>query len=252
MGTLSLSEREVSNLFGLLQAAAGEPGLALPWPFLERLKDLIGCDVLEFCGIDTMKGVHYLVQSLEGGDHEESPDEEPADPGDPFWRHFWDSRPCCYPDTSGDFVTVTMLSDFYSAPQWHDNGMYVDHFGRYGIEHEIMVCLPDGAGRSLRLIGFRGAGPDFGERERLLLTLLRPHVAEAYRAAARRRAGQVALTPRQREILGLVRMGHTNRQIARQMRLSEGTVRTHLNHIFGRLEVTSRTAAVTRAEALLV
>jgi hypothetical protein len=35
--------------------------------------------------------------------------------------------------------------------------------------------------------------------------------------------------------------------VARRMGLSEGTVRTHLNHIYERLGVTSRTAAVSRA-----
>ena len=37
-----------------------------------------------------------------------------------------------------------------------------------------------------------------------------------------------------------------NAQIARRMQLSEGTVRTHLNHIYERLGVISRTAAVAR------
>ncbi|MGA2519190.1 MAG: LuxR C-terminal-related transcriptional regulator [Acidimicrobiales bacterium] len=36
-------------------------------------------------------------------------------------------------------------------------------------------------------------------------------------------------------------------QIARQLRLSEGTVRTHLENIYSRLEVSNRTAAVVRA-----
>jgi DNA-binding NarL/FixJ family response regulator len=47
--------------------------------------------------------------------------------------------------------------------------------------------------------------------------------------------------------MGLVAAGHTNTQIARRLGLSEGTVRTHLVNIYGRLQVSSRTAAVTRA-----
>jgi DNA-binding NarL/FixJ family response regulator len=53
--------------------------------------------------------------------------------------------------------------------------------------------------------------------------------------------------PRQRELLNLVAAGHTNTQIARRLGLSQATVRTHLEHIYGRLDVSSRTAAVTRA-----
>ena len=41
--------------------------------------------------------------------------------------------------------------------------------------------------------------------------------------------------------------GHTNTQIARRLGVTEGTVRTHLENIYERLDVSSRTAAVTRA-----
>jgi DNA-binding NarL/FixJ family response regulator len=48
-------------------------------------------------------------------------------------------------------------------------------------------------------------------------------------------------------VLHLVAAGHTNTQIARRLGLSEGTVRTHLENIYERLQVSSRTAAVIRA-----
>jgi hypothetical protein len=47
-----------------------------------------------------------------------------------------------------------------------------------------MLCLPGGPGRTMRLILFRGPGPDFSERDRALLTLLRPHRARCWRGAA--------------------------------------------------------------------
>ena len=55
------------------------------------------------------------------------------------------------------------------------------------------------------------------------------------------------LTPRQKDLLRLVAAGHTNTQIARRLGISEGTVRTHLENIYQRLQVSSRAAAVTRA-----
>ena len=55
------------------------------------------------------------------------------------------------------------------------------------------------------------------------------------------------LTPRHQELLRLVAAGHTNAQIARRLGISERTVRTHLENIYRRLDVSSRTAAVTRA-----
>ena len=45
----------------------------------------------------------------------------------------------------------------------------------------------------------------------------------------------------------LVAAGHTSDQIARRLGISVGTVRKHLETIFMRLGVSSRTAAVTRA-----
>jgi len=53
--------------------------------------------------------------------------------------------------------------------------------------------------------------------------------------------------PRQRELLQLVAAGHTNAQIARRLGISGGTARTDLENIYERLQVSSRTAAVTRA-----
>jgi DNA-binding CsgD family transcriptional regulator len=55
------------------------------------------------------------------------------------------------------------------------------------------------------------------------------------------------LTPRQWQLLDLLAAGHTNAQIARRLGVSEGTVRTHLENIYRRLNVTNRTAAVMRA-----
>jgi DNA-binding NarL/FixJ family response regulator len=99
----------------------------------------------------------------------------------------------------------------------------------------------------MRLYFRRGPGTDFSERDRALLTLLRPHLHQAYLDAERRRHPVPRLTPRQKDLLRLLAAGHTNAQIARRLGISEGTVRTHLENIYGRLNVSSRTAAVTRA-----
>jgi len=99
----------------------------------------------------------------------------------------------------------------------------------------------------VRLVLYREPGPDFSERDRALLTLLRPHLHQAYLDAERRCHPVPQLTPRQWELLRLLAAGHTNTQIARRLGISEGTVRTHLVNIYTRLNVSSRIAAVTRA-----
>lgn len=56
-----------------------------------------------------------------------------------------------------------------------------------------------------------------------------------------------SLTVREIEVLSRVAQGASNREIGRQLHISEATVKTHLLHIFSKLEVTDRTAAVTTA-----
>ncbi|GGS75068.1 DNA-binding response regulator [Streptomyces tanashiensis] len=56
-----------------------------------------------------------------------------------------------------------------------------------------------------------------------------------------------ALTSREVEVLELIARGHDNRRIARELVLSEKTVRNHITHVFEKLQVTSRAEAVARA-----
>jgi DNA-binding NarL/FixJ family response regulator len=55
------------------------------------------------------------------------------------------------------------------------------------------------------------------------------------------------MSPRELEVLGLVAEGRPNKAIARALSISESTVKTHLGHIFTKLGVDDRTAAVTEA-----
>jgi DNA-binding NarL/FixJ family response regulator len=55
------------------------------------------------------------------------------------------------------------------------------------------------------------------------------------------------LTERQREVLRLVTLGHSNRKIAEELMISPATVENHLHTIFGKLGVRSRTEAAVVA-----
>lgn len=56
-----------------------------------------------------------------------------------------------------------------------------------------------------------------------------------------------ALSPRETEILQRLATGATNRQLAKALFISEATVKTHLVHIYDKLGVDNRTAAIDRA-----
>jgi DNA-binding NarL/FixJ family response regulator len=60
----------------------------------------------------------------------------------------------------------------------------------------------------------------------------------------------VSLSAREKEVLALVSQGLSNPAIAKELFLSEATVKTHLLHAFEKLEVSDRTRAVTKAMEL--
>jgi LuxR family maltose regulon positive regulatory protein len=61
---------------------------------------------------------------------------------------------------------------------------------------------------------------------------------------------ELGLTDRELELLRRLAAGRTNRELARELFVSENTVKTHLKHIFAKLDVSTRTAAVERARTL--
>ncbi|MFI1675699.1 response regulator transcription factor [Streptomyces sp. NPDC020607] len=75
-----------------------------------------------------------------------------------------------------------------------------------------------------------------------------PRVTELLRGAGTAANPEVLpqLTAREREILGHVARGKANHRIARQLGLSEKTVRNHVSHILDKMRVTSRAEAVAR------
>lgn len=76
-------------------------------------------------------------------------------------------------------------------------------------------------------------------------------VLAAYRSAAPPRPGRdadlEALTSREREVLARIGQGKTNTEIAAGLVVSEGTVKTHINHVFTKLRLRDRAAAVVFA-----
>jgi DNA-binding CsgD family transcriptional regulator len=254
MGTpVRASDRDLRALAAIVSQDRPDlpDGEGLPPSLLADLMGQIRCDALSFDGWDTGRQTCWFSQEIPSGDAAIGySDLDPV-----YWEHYWESQPDSYPARTGDLRSVITNSDFYSTRQWHSTGMYTDYCRPLGLGHCLMLCLPGalpptaGPGRHVRMYFSRGPGPDFSERDRAVLTLLGPHLDQAYRDAQRRRHPVPRLTPRQTDLMRLVAAGHTNTQIARRLGISEGTVRTHLENIYERLQVSSRAAAVTRALA---
>jgi DNA-binding NarL/FixJ family response regulator len=79
-------------------------------------------------------------------------------------------------------------------------------------------------------------------------TVLAPLVAAKLLGRSKMPASQ-ELTPRELEVLALVADGKTNSEVGQALFIGEATVKTHLLHVFAKLEVDDRTAAVTTAIA---
>ena len=106
---------------------------------------------------------------------------------------------------------------------------------------EALVLLPDGTHLQASHLGAGG----LGETMLVLRQVQRPA------DGAQRRLSDASLTPRETEVLSWLSKGKTNRDIGDILGMSPRTVNKHLEHIFEKLGVETRTAAAAIASALL-
>jgi DNA-binding NarL/FixJ family response regulator len=93
--------------------------------------------------------------------------------------------------------------------------------------------------RAVRVVAEGGAWLDPAVTGRVLATY---RIAPA--KPSRQDATLETLTIREREVLALIGRGRTNTEIARELFVGEGTVKTHVNHVFAKLSLRDRAAAV--------
>jgi len=128
--------------------------------------------------------------------------------------------------------------------------LYNDYYRVIGIDH--VMAVPIHVDRST-LVSFvlNRSGCGFSDRDRERLDSMRPVLGALYRLS---RPGWLPgpleaapLTPREKDVLRWVAAGKTDRDVAAILGLSLRTVHKHLQHIYEKLGVETRTAAVMRA-----
>jgi DNA-binding CsgD family transcriptional regulator len=217
----------------------------LPWSVLRDLLELVPCDRAAFVSYDAHTHIGVEEQQVEAV---ERLDDFPASQLEEllacFWANFW-TWPASHPERTGDWQTIIRDADFSMTRRARETS--ADFHRLIESRHALVVPLSPCGPLTNRIMLWRDDGPDFSDREVVLLNLLRPHLSEMRDAGFRRRKRHVELTARQRELLRMVAGGQTNRQIARHLNISEGTVRKHLENIFVRLGASNRMSAVERA-----
>jgi DNA-binding CsgD family transcriptional regulator len=208
---------------------------------LVALDRLIQSDEVAYCHLDRVKRrviAYFDTNGSDGG-------------CDEVWEIVDDHPICRHQLAYGDF-SATRLSDVITRRRLLGSRIYADWFRPAGVEAELEAGIANSRVETRNLILNRAQG-DFSARDRAVLELVRPHLAridETIRLRAAAGAyepdGLERLTTREAEILELVAAGLTNAAIAEDLWISPGTVKKHLDNIYAKLGVTSRTAAVAR------
>lgn len=156
---------------------------------------------------------------------------------------------------SGD-PTALKMSDFYNLNEFRRTEIFEGYYRPLGVNRHLGLAVP-GVGGTIIGLNLVGRGKDFTERDRLILNLLRPHLALANRNAERgtarlmspgRAVADYELTPRETEIASWVVQGKSNPEIAIILNANVRTIEKHMERILEKLGVENRaTAAVLLA-----
>jgi DNA-binding CsgD family transcriptional regulator len=155
---------------------------------------------------------------------------------------------------------VHRISDSMSLSTFRRTPLYADYYRRIGIDHVLALPVHQSHGWLVSWV-FNRRGRDFSDREAALLDQVRASLARLFEQTGWSpgvAAGQykprlpvlsavAPLTPREREVLQWVAAGKTDRDIATILGASVRTVHKHLQHVYAKLGVETRTAAVMRA-----
>lgn len=126
---------------------------------------------------------------------------------------------------------------------------FIEEARSYGLTHGITTGLLEGSRRFASFFSFAGGDPGDTQRYKGLVEYLVPYlhrvlITNTHTPLSNRVKG---LSPRETTVLLWMKQGKTNWEISRILGVSERTVRFHVEGIFAKLDVSSRTQAVAFA-----
>ena len=242
-----LTENDYRGALDFLRIAhEADEGVPFSRNVLAALRRLIPCAIASSTEWDPAQGYRVVADGADWAD---------LSPVWVFYDHVIDQDP--FPASPQGVArrvapvgVACRFSEVLSLSQFHRLDLHAEICRPLGINHVMKLFFA---------VGETGAGyvvldserRPFSDRDRAVLDVLAPHLA-LIRQRHRRLAGSsletlaadAPLSPREREILRLVASGMTNREIAACLFIAPGTVRKHLDNIYGKLGVRNRAQAV--------
>jgi DNA-binding CsgD family transcriptional regulator len=247
------ADRREALLDFLLEAVADEGTTPFPADVLAGMRTVARCEtvtyrewspqeLLEFSLAADDPAAILPVWSAYPQVRQDDPLSDWALPGSPLPHREWLGR-------------ALAISDFISDREFRTGGLYAEVCKPLGVRAVMKVFLPAGGATGASFV-FDTTRSIFTESDRLTLQRIVPHLAQLRRNALARRTYPalidattwarmrlLRLSPRERVVLARAAAGETNAAIAQALFVSPGTVRKHLEHIYDKLEVRTRTQA---------
>ena len=176
-----------------------------------------------------------------------------------FDRYFFD-HPLVREHGRNPGAVTKRIAELLPETEFHRTPLYNDYYRVIRIDHVMAVPIHVDR-RFLVSFVFNRSKRGFSDRDRARLEIMRPHLGNLYRlnvaasracdapAPAETAAPALPLTPRERDVLRWLGAGKTDRDIGAILDISPRTVHKHLQHIYEKLGVETRTAAVMRTLA---
>jgi DNA-binding CsgD family transcriptional regulator len=179
----SLIARDAEHVLRFLSGADGLLGDDGFTPaFLDALGELVPADWVVYCEQDRVRQRtrRMIIR----------PQDEPVSMPVTYWE-IADDHPVCRHSNRGEFRALK-ISDFLSAARLRSSRIYALWFRPWGVADELSIPIPSPPWHTKTFLFERRRG-GFGERDRRVLDLLRPQLAQLWSSADMRRRLRIAL-----------------------------------------------------------